>query len=251
MEQLIFFDCSCRVGMRSVMHPGSFYKTQDLIDKMEHYGIAKALVYHSMAREYNPSAGNEILTSELTGCKSLLPVWVVMHHHTEEFPAPDLLMEQMKKNDIRAVRMFPSSSDQNYCIASWNCGELFKALETHHIPLLIGLDQLSWNDLHELASNFQTLKIILTDLNYRIDRNLYALLKRFPGIRLETSGYKVNNGIEEICRIFGAERLIFGSGMPVYTGAAVSAVLYARISDREKSLIAGENLEKILREVEF
>ena len=249
MEHISFFDCNCWVGMRSVMHPGSFYKLEDLEKKMEHYGIEKALVYHAMAREYNPSTGNNILLEEIAEHKSLLPIWVVMHHHTREFSAPDILLEQMKKYNVRAVRMFPSPPEQNYNIAEWNCGELLKTLEKHKIPLFIGIDQMTWNELYELANNHPNLNIILTELSYRMDRNLYALMARFPHIYLETSGYKVHHGNEEICSIYGAERLIFGSGMPVFSGAAVSMVLYARISDREKKLIARENMEKLIQEV--
>lgn len=245
---LEFFDCDCSFGKRSVINHGSFYKLEELLERMKLYGIGKALVYHSMAREYDPMVGNGILLQELGEGLPLYPVWVVMHHHTEEFPKPDELILQMKKYNIRAVRMFPGNSDHVYSIAGWNCGELFSMLEANRIPLLIGMDQLTWNDLHTLCSEFPRLVVILSGVGYGSDRNLYALLKKFENLHIETIGYKTHNGIEEICRVFGAHRLIFGSGMPLFSGgSAVSMINYARISEAEKRMIAAENLERLLQ----
>ncbi|MEN6317068.1 MAG: amidohydrolase family protein [Clostridiaceae bacterium] len=247
-KPLEFFDCDCSFGKRSIVNPGSFHKLEDLLDRMKLYGIGKALVYHSMAREYDPMVGNEMLSEELGKDLPLCPVWVVMHHHTEEFPKPEELLFQMKKNHIRAVRMFPGNSDHAYSIARWNCGELLSMLEANKIPLLIGMDQLNWNELYSLLSDFPGLPIILSGVGYGSNRNLYSLLQQFENLYLETIGYKTHNGIEEICRKFGAGRLVFGSGMPLFSGAsAVSMISYARISEAEKRMIAGENLNRLLQ----
>lgn len=247
MMSLDFFDCNCQVGMRGIVNPGSFYRIEDLAAKMPFYGIKKALVYHSMAREYHPQVGNSILIDEIKAYPELYPVWVLMPHHTMEFPKPQDLIGQMKTNGVKAVRMFPESWEQNYSISEWNCGELLSTLEKHRIPLMIGLDQLGWDKVHEICSNHSGLRLILTEVDYRIDRNLYPLLNKFSNLYLETIGYKVHNGIEEICRRFGADRLIFGSNMPVIAGsAAVSMINYACISEAEKRMIAYENLEQLL-----
>jgi Predicted metal-dependent hydrolase of the TIM-barrel fold len=252
MEVIDFFDCNCRVGMRSIINPGSFYNTEDLIKVMNNYGISNALTYHSMAREYNPVVGNEMLAEEIKRHSCLHPVWVIMPHHTGEFPNPDALKIQLRDNNIKAVRMFPAAHEQNYNIGEWNCGVLFRMLELNRVPLFIGLDQLSWDELFGLCSNHPELRIVLIDLSYRVDRNLYSLLDRFQYLFLETIGYKVHNCIEEICSRFGAERLVFGSGMPIYSGgSAVSMINYARIGEKEKRMIAGENLKSLLEGVKL
>ncbi len=245
MDALNFFDCNCSIGMRGVVHPGSFYTVEELERKMKHYGIGKALVYHSMAKEYNPVVGNKLLLEEIKAHPSLYPVWVVMHHHTQEFPGPDELIRDMRNHGIKAVRMFPGQWEQNFSVAQWNCGELFAALEEYRVPVMIGLDSIGWNGFYELLGSYPQLNILMTEADYRIDRNLYAMLEKFDNLFIEIMGYKVHSGIEEICKRFGAHRLIFGSGMPVFSGAAVCMVTYARISEEEKKLIAGENLEKL------
>ena len=245
MDNLDFFDCNCSIGMRGIVNPGSFYTVEELERKMKHYGIGKALVYHSMAKEYCPSIGNKFLMEEIKDHPALYPVWVVMHHHTQEFPEPDELIRNMRENGIKAVRMFPGQWEQNFSIAKWNCEELFTVLQEYHVPVMIGLDSIGWNDFYDLLSSYPQLNLIMTEADYRIDRNLYSMLKKFDNLYIEIMGYKVHSGIEEICKRFGAHRLIFGSGMPVFSGAAVCMVNYARISEEEKKLIAGENLERL------
>ena len=226
--------------------------TDWLAAAMRHYGISRALVYHSMARENNAELGNRMLAEDISGMNNLLPVWIVMPHHTEEFINPRELPGKMKAAGVKAVRMFPSEQEQNYGLNERNCGELFSMFENHEIPLLIGKDQMSWDELCAICERHKNLKIILCNLTYSMNRNLYPILSLHSNIFLETYGYKVQNGIEEICRLFGAERLIFGSGMPRLSGAAaVSMITYARISDEEKKLIAYGNLDALISGVIF
>ncbi|HHV96275.1 MAG TPA: amidohydrolase family protein [Clostridiaceae bacterium] len=252
MEPLNFFDCNCSFGMRSVKYPGSFSSLEGLIKNMNNYGIKKALVYHSLAREYDMATGNKTLMREISDYPFLYPVWVVMHHHTGEFPAPDLLKMQLKENNVKAVRIFPSILEHWYSISEWNCGELFNMLEACKIPLIVGFDQITWDELYNLCMHHPELIVILSDVNYRINRNLYTLLKKLPNLYVETSGYKCFDGISDLCKIFGAHRLIFGTGMPVLSGAAaVSMINYAKISDKEKQMIAAENLEKLIGGIRY
>ena len=82
--------------------------------------------------------------------------------------------------------------------------------------------------------------------------NQKLILKKHKNLYLETFGFKAQDGIEEVCKVFGAERLIFGSGMPESSGAAaVTMITYANISFEEKQMIASENLEKLLGGVKF
>ena len=78
------------------------------------------------------------------------------------------------------------------------------------------------------------LRLVLTNVTFRIDRNLYPLLSRCENLWVETSGYKPFCGLTEICRDFGAHRLLFGSGMPVSSCASAVALLaYAELEEDE------------------
>ncbi len=247
MNGIKFFDCNCVIGERKEVLAGSYYETDKLIYKMRQYGIDSAMVYHSMAREYAPAEGNQLLMKEISGNPFFQGVWVVLPHHTGEFPEPSILKEEMKKNNIRMVKMFPSVGEHGYSVSEWCCGELFEMLEKHRIPLMIGVRQISFNDLHEVMTAHPQLRMILTDMYYSVGRNLYPLLKKFEHIYVEVSGYKIFGGIEEFCRLFGSERMIFGSGMPIYSGGSATGMInYADITPEEKRRIASENLERLL-----
>jgi len=250
MEPILFFDCGCAVGTSFYKNYGGSWETAELLRKMRLYGIDKALVYHIAGKEYDPAVGNGLLADEIKDYPALYPVWVVMHHHTDEFDEPDALIKTLKEKNIKAVRMYPAA--HQYKTSAWNCRELFTALAANKIPLFIDLDQLAWDEIHQLLTDYPELNLILTGLNYIVDRNIYALFKKFTNLYIETIGYKVNNGIEEICGRFGAGRLIFGSGMPVFSGsAAVSMIRYARIGENEKRMIARGNLESLLEGVSY
>ena len=245
MEKIRYFDCSCVLGRRTVRNPGSFFKTEELVRKMGYYGVENALVYHSMAKEYNPAVGNQLLMEEIKNYTSLQGVWVVLPHHTGEFPEPSELRNELREKNIKAVRIYPGHC--GFSLSEWSCGEMFSMLEECRIPLMIDLNQISWDGLHGVLSSHPEMRLILTDVHYGIGRNLFPLLKIFEHLYVETIGYKDLNGIEEVCGRFGAERLIFGSGSPEYSeGAAISMISYAGISHDEKRKIAGENLEKLL-----
>jgi len=249
VSELRFFDCWCRVGPRSIVHPRSFHDTATLVGAMKYYGIAKALAYHSFARENSPAQGNALLAEELRAYPAIAPVWTVMPHHTGEFAEPDRLAPMMAAAGVRAVTMFPI--EHEYVLSPWNAGALLRAIESGGFPLLLSLEQVTWDGLHDILERYPGLNVVMCGLHYAINRNIYALLQEFPRLFLETSGVMAHRGIEDVCARFGARRLVFGSGMPVMAGgAAVSMVLYAAISEEEKAMIAHGNLERLLEGVQ-
>ncbi|MDR2572286.1 MAG: amidohydrolase [Oscillospiraceae bacterium] len=241
MEELCFFDCNAMVGKRRIKNPGSFYETEELIRKMEYYRIGKALVCHAAACEYEAMTGNYMLADEIKQYPNLCGMWVLLPHHTGEFPNASDTKTLLKENNIPAVTMLPRTN--GHSTEEWICGDLYEMLEEHRVPLIISSEQLSYENVHEILSNHPQLRLILTNLHYSCGRNLYPLLNKFEHLYIETIGFKVHGGIEDICNKFGAKRLIFGSCAPVYSGgAAVGMISYAQISNQEKRLIASENL---------
>lgn len=235
--------------MRKVKLPGSFHTKSELLARMNSYGINSALTYHAFAQELNSLDGNAMLLSEIAGEPRLFPLWSVMPHHTGEFPEPDKLICEMKKNQVKAVTMFSALEDYYFSINEWSVGELLSALETHGIPLFLRMNNFSnnINGLFEMLSAHPKLIVCLKSVTYRMARILFPLLEMFENLYIESSGYKQQDGIEDFCKRFGAERMLFGSGMPTGSGsAAVAMITYSNITLDEKKLIASENLNRIL-----
>ncbi|MCL2059305.1 MAG: amidohydrolase [Oscillospiraceae bacterium] len=252
MERLSFFDCNCTIGTRQVKNPGSYYRLDDQLRKMDHYGIGRALACHAIACGYNQAEGNRMLMESISGRGlwqgRLLGKWVVAPHHAGDFPAPDALRRQMKSAGVRSVMIMPRK--HIYSIAEWVCGELFAMLEECKAPVFVSVDEIGYGELHAVLSRHPGLRVVLTHLRYDSTRNLYPLLEKFQHLYVETIGFKVYGGIEDVCARFGAERLIFGTCAPLYAGSgAVGMVMYADIGEAEKRKIASGNLDKLLGEV--
>lgn len=249
MEKLRFFDCNSYFGMRKLMLPGSFHTKEELLSRMERYGIDKALVHHAFARELDPAIGNARLMEEISGEDKLVPAWMIMPHHTGEFPDPDTLADMMKKDGVRAAVMLPSLGYYYFSTKDWNCGALFTMLEEARIPLFMAMHNFDPNfeNLHDILRAHPRLRLVLTNVTYRVARNIYPLMNLFDNLHIETFGFKTQDGIADLCHRFGAERVLFGSGMPEASGAgAVAMVTYADLTFEEKQLVAAGNLERLL-----
>jgi len=245
VEHLRFFDCNVVVGRRTVPRPENNLTLEEILEALEHAGIAEALVYHADAREYDPRVGNAQATEICRAHPTLSPAYVVLPHHTGEMPGGEALLEYLHCGGARAVRLFPR--DHNYGLGPTWCGELFGTLAAAGVPVLLDLDQTSWPEVDEILSAHPGLHLILLRVGYRIDRWVYPLLEKHPGLHLETAFYELHRAIEAVTERFGPERLIFGSGLPVWdAGGAITPILYADISDEAKRLIAGETLRRLL-----
>ena len=251
---MIFFDSNCCLGKLSVPMPKSIETATELIDIMEKAGIEKSLVYHSFAKEYDPTFGNrklmEVLTSFLRSCvgtsKNLYPCLVLVPHHTGEMPEPEKIVCEILEKNIRAVRIFPKT--HNWSLSEWCSGKLLNELEQNAIPLFIDFEETSWDQLYSLCDNHPNLPIVLTRASFRFNRQIYALLSKTQNLYIETSHFQLHCGIEDVCKKFGANRLLFGSSAPFFAPSpSMMAVKYANISEEEKEMIAGKNLIKLLK----
>lgn len=252
MSRIKFFDVNMVVGKRAVCYPGSYCDLETIEKRMEQYGIDKALVYHDAAKEDDPAKGNRLVLNITKNSDKFYPVFVAIPHHTRPEFAPDAFLETLKENQVRAVKIFPGVDFHNFMLHRLVTGELFEMLAANKIPLLLGFNQVGMEGIFNLAQEHKELRIIVTDFTYRQDRHLYALMDAMPNVYIETIGYKTFTGIEAFCQRFGSERLIYGSGMPFYSGAsAVSMIRYAQLSDAEKENIAHGNLERLLSEVSY
>ncbi len=245
-----FFDCNCSIGRSSVLYPGSFHTSEDLVKRMKSYGISKALIFQAIARDHFPAEGNPVLMESINKYSELIPCWIVMPHHTGEFPDPGDLYKQLNENNVKAVRIFPSPERHNYSLKPYSAGPLLEMLAQHKVPLLVDIDEIGWDNIDEVLDNFPTLPVILCNTGYRADRYIYPLMQTFPNLYIETSRYLSHLGVEALCKKAGTDRLLFGTGMPLYTGAgAVFFIKNLLLDESAKARIASGNLTKLLSEV--
>lgn len=245
MSVVSFFDCNCMVGRRSAPRQENNLSVEGLIEELDRAGIDGALAVHAAAKEYDPLIGNAALSDLCSKHDRFVPCYVVLPEHTGEMPSGDDLLRYFEAGGARAARLYPR--EHSFGLEETWSGGLLGCLEEARVPVLIDLDQTSWQEIGGVLSHHPSLILLVTRTGYRIDRWVYPLLARYPGLRLETANYELHRSIEAVTERFGPERLVFGTGLPIWdAGGAIGHVMYAGIDDCAKARIAGLNLRSLL-----
>ena len=244
--KLDLIDCNCMVGRRSTPTPENNLSVQQILEELSYSGIDRALITHAFSRDYDPRIGNEKVSELGSRYPQFVPSYVLLPHHTGDFPGGDELLRYMESGGARAARLFPQA--HSYGLGETWCGVLFATLEEASIPVFLDLDQTDWREIDQVLAHHPDLDLVLLRVGYRIDRWLYPLMKRYSGLRIEPAFYTLHRGIESITKTFGPGRQVFGTGLPQWNpGAAIAALQYAEIDSESRRQIGSENLETLLR----
>ena len=250
MAKLKFFDCNCTIGRVGYPTLGDISDVEGLLNEMRIAGVEEALVYHIISRDGHPPLGNSMLMDAIKNSAHLHPCWVVIPHHTKEMPPPEKLLQDMRDQNVKAVRIFPTRTLHSFSIEEWCAGELLHALEQARIPVILDLEILSWDDVHSILNSYRKLPVVAANCTYRHNRYTYPLLEKFDNLFIELSRFMGAGAVEDMVKRFGSRPLLFGTNMPQYTGtAAVALLTYSDIDQAAKQAIAGDNLRNLLKEV--
>jgi len=243
LRNISFFDCNCCVGYWNIQTFEIAKNSKELVKEMNFNGINKALIYHSEMRFSSPLTGNDALLKEIRNEKNLKPLKCVLPPQTNEMKEMENIFEDIKKNNIKAFILFPN--EHQYMIDKETFGEFFKECQLRNVPLFIKDNLVS---IRNLLRSYPKLNIIaMFQGPHILDRYFRPLIENYPNFYIETSLYLAANGIENFCKKYGADRLLFGTGYPGnYMGSAMLRLLHANISEKYKRKIASENLENLL-----
>ena len=239
-----YFDCNMRIGRAGIVRPEQTLDADGLLGEMDYCGLDCALVYHAWAPEVDAPRGNQKLLEEIEGYDRFYPCFCPLPDATDELPPPEEFASDVRAQH-GAVRLYPKA--HNYALSDWCMGKTFAALAEAEVPALVELAQIEWNELAALLRGHPKMPVILLATSYRINRDIYPLFEQHPNLYLETATYQIMRGIEGVCRRYGSERLIFGTGLPLLdAGGPISQITYAELPDEDKRLIAGGNLARLL-----
>lgn len=253
---MLYFDCNCEIGGRHEKDPVAPWSIDHLLHWMDHCGIAGALVVHTLSVYHDPTVARGRLKNELARApERLFPVWTILPPDAGDFEAePSQLVQHMREENVRAVKLCPTS--HRYPLTVDVLGPTLAELEKHRILTLLDVMELPdgssdydrlYRVLHELLGAFPNLPVLLQRASWHQQRVVTALMQRHANLHLEFSNYQINRGLENYVARFGAERLLFGSGLPAMSaGAARAYVDYAQISLADKEKIAAGNLTRLL-----
>lgn len=230
------FDVNMRLGSSGI-HGELALDTNGLLREMGRFCIRQGLVSHWECEEYDVVSGNEALAREIG--PRMTPAWGVLPE------AQFLALLAARKPS--AVRLTPGRQQSNFSLDHWCAAGLFEYLQQGAVVTLIASADIAWTDVATLLENFPRLPLVVLETGYRADRYLFPLLERFPSLHFDSSTYLAHRQLEAFVERHGADRILFGTRLPLYTPAASLGVLASsRIPDVQRLAIAGGNLRRLL-----
>ena len=250
--QLNIFDCSIWLGS-----PEGFPLAREMIFKklekeMSDFFITGGLISHWLGKTLSAQAGNHDL-EEKAGMfpENMYGIWTGLPFYPSPSGPGPVPGKGRPHRSIRGVRIFPAS--HNYVPEEWVIGTLCEWLIRYNLPLFIWHTEINWPSLHKLAVHYPPLTIIVETQTKKIlyhARMLFTLMRECSNILVETSNFAGQGYIEYAVKEFGAERLIFGSFMPVNDPLVPTGMIIdADIEEKDKLLIASGNIKRIIEEV--
>lgn len=220
---------------------------KDLRKEMRRLDIARSLVRVTPeAMEFDVPFTNDLLYQACRQDSSLVPCPIVVPNSGYDLPSEEAQVEECINNGAGAVFIRPQAD--YWILAEWICDLLFKALESHRMPVICLERMVPRDQVAELAKLYPRLPLIITESSYREQRILLPLLERFRNVYLSTgNNYIVYKGIEQFVERGMTERLLFGTGFPVSEAmCAVTQLMYAVISDEQRQLIGAGNMQRLM-----
>ncbi len=248
-----FLDANITCGIPAGQQAWAYVKDAQALQRaMDRAGVAGGLVRREEQFYAGPVTGNRLVAADVRQTGNLWGVWSMLPPHTREIPGPDEILPLMRENRIAAWQFMPGK--HHFPFHACAIGEWLELAQARRIPILADLSlSVKAEAWLEMLRDFPGLRIILClDSVWPRDRVFRPLVSGFPGVMLELSWYMADHGLEELVREYGAERFLFGSRFhQSYFGGTMLLLRHARISDAERGLIAGENLRRLLAEVEY
>ena len=247
------FDAFCGVGPWAERDPLLPYRADQIIELMDHFGIDRALARPNAGtlRGRAPTA-NRVLREDIADHPRLIPAFCLAVHPYRDYPSPEDYARSMREAGARAAWLTPQgNSGSGFSI--WLVGELLAMCAEHKVPVFVHSDTIDAEVLHELCSEFPSLRLVLASAGYRADRWLFPLLRKHSNLHVCLGHFYIPpGGPMRFLEHFSAERLLFGSGLPEFSpGGLIGHVMYGRMKDSEREMILSGNLKRLISEVEL
>ncbi len=244
------FDCDVAYGRGAIALPREIETPDDLLAAMDQCGIEEGLVWHRDTFERDFDRGNRRL-AEISSLPRLHPTRTFVPACSDEMPTAEAFVGAMREDGVRAVRAFPAR--HSFLLDPVSCGALLELLVAHSIPLLVPLAEFpqQWSDVYALLRSFPELTLVLTETGgWGQDRFFRPLLQEYPGLHITTHRLETAGQLKGLVDTVGAERILFGSGLPYHCpGGYIMLLTRTDITSEDRAAIAHGNLERLLGEV--
>lgn len=226
------------------------WQPADLVELMDHFGIAKALAHSNFtAGGGNAWRGNEQVAAATQAHPRLMPAFSITPFPHADSPRVSDFLDAMRNAGSRAVRFFPQQALPLRAVY----GEILDACAAYRLPVLLDRDLVNPGWVEDVLRDWPQLRLLLTACGYMEDAWLFPLLKRHENLRICTGHFYIPADAPlRFLAEFPAERLVFGSGLPFFSpGGLIAHLMYAPIPDAQRAAIFGGNLLQWMGEVQL
>jgi predicted TIM-barrel fold metal-dependent hydrolase len=254
----MIFDISAYVGSlsyaqaeRGLWHlwPLKVTTPIELVGLINRFGISKAAIRSLRSIYYDHSEGNKEVFEAVREYPNRFVAVVTVYPHyqrsLEEFE------EYVNESGIAGLELEPLYHD--YELNDETIDPFLEISIKRKIPVLLPLcitmnqnfPKLKVEDVQKLVDRYPDITYVLGKFSYEIEKVLH-LMKKHDSVLVETSGLHLFGGIERLVEEVGADRVLYGSGLPIQMiGPALAKIQEAEIREEEKNLILGENAQKL------
>ena len=257
LDSLRLFDSCMTLGriVHSSVHESITHES--VLDVMDRYHIAEALVHEHHARVEHPREhGNRRLLEAIEGIERLHPVWVVAPPKEPGKEAAARRVDAMLEAGVRAARLPMRAVPPS----AWIWNDICSVLEEHRIPCFLDFGgvsprgQLSDSDVNgvrDIAMAHPDLPLVLSNVmgGLGVHPALMYLMRRVDNLYMDTTG--ILEYWREVAGAVNPERVIFATGAPFTDpGILISNIQYAvGFDESAKKLMSGDNLRRLLANV--
>ena len=248
MGELSYLDCNVSWGEEYVGVYRPCRTLQELLAEMDWHGVDQALVHHALMRNHSPVVGNALLAREIAGQPRLMGTWAILPPQTGELSPTPAFFQEMAAANVRALWAWPT--EQHYILDRVTFGRFLDEVSERHIPLFIPCD---WALAYHILAQYPHLTLVVAAQGpWGNDRFFRPLIEQYPRFYIDISRYELDCGLRDLVAKYGAGRLLYGSAFPqAPMGGPRLMVAQAEIDEASRRNIAGENLRRLLQEVEL
>jgi len=222
-----------------------FPTIKERLEFMDRFGINRALVWNTEALQDHSGSCNNRLIEEIRktpGAEGrIIPALVVSGLTPYERDGIETLARQMKAARTRALRFTNVFGRLTLC----QLEPVIRKIRGMKPFIVMRHDHSNVADILEFTEMFPDIPLVLTEVMWGPASSCSDLMRRRRNILVDNSWLHSCGAIEVVVRHFGAERLVFGTGLRAQNGAAIGALARADITEAQRKLIAFGNVDRL------
>jgi predicted TIM-barrel fold metal-dependent hydrolase len=244
-----YFDCYAGYGPFNNKDAEARWSLDHLLEDLDLASIDGALVHHHMAQTYDPMFINRRMIKELAPHRGrLAPCFAALPDCAGDFPSPKDFLKELKDNNVRAVRIDPERYNFPAIESIW--APLRDALQGEQILCIMPITYgggVDFTKIDAILSIFNRGPCLIVNHGWTQFHAVASLMTRHAHLHLEFSHFQANRAPEFFASKFGAQRLLFGTGLPHRApGAARGFFDYSLLPSADVEKITHQNLTRLL-----